>query len=862
MATLAFAAAGAALGSSLLPAGLTLFGTTLTGAAIGAQFGALGGGLVDQALFGASGQSRSYEGPRLSELRVLGSTEGAAIPKAYGRARIGGQVIWASEIEEEATTEEAGGGGKGGFSGGAAQQTTYAYFSNFAVGLCEGEIAGISRIWTDGAELDQTNAVMRVYPGSESQLPDSLISAHAGSGLAPAYRGVAYVVFERLPLAAYGNRIPQLSFEVVRPLGKLGKLLKGVVMIPGSGEFAYATEAVTRKGEDGADVSENAHMLQAATDWDAALDQLSVDVPNVENVSLVTSWFGSDLRAGVCQIRPGVERLNKVTQPLTWSVAGQSRADAYVVSEIDGRPAYGGTPSDQSVVQAIADLKGRGIGVTLTPFILMDVPEGNALPNPYSPDGVQSPYPWRGRITIDPAAGVAGSPDQTASAAGQLASFVGTAQPGDFSLAGQTVNYAGPQEWSFRRFVLHHAFLALAAGGVDTFVIGTELRGLSTVRSGPSTYPFVSALVLLAADVKSVLGTGTNVTYAADWSEYFGHQPADGSGDVHFHLDSLWSSANIDAIGIDLYWALSDWRDTPGHADLPVARSIYDLDYLKGNLEGGEGYDWYYASASDREAQVRSPITDGAGKPWVFRYKDLRAWWSNEHYNRPGGVESAVPTTWVPGSKPVWFMEVGCPAVDKGANQPNVFYDPKSSESSLPYFGRDVRDDLIQRRYLRAIAEAYDASDPAHVPGLNPTSASYGGPMVDPSRIYAYAWDARPFPAFPADTETWSDGPNWQFGHWLNGRLSACPLDELVEQVLADLGDIPFDASELTGIVPGYVIDRIMPAREALQPLELAYFFDSIETSGQIMFRHRGGGASGVRLTEADAVEGARGAGL
>src|SRR5262245_58368010 len=63
-------------------------------------------------------------------------------------------------------------------------------------------------------------------------------------------------------------------------------------------------------------------------------------------------------------------------------------------------------------------------------------------------------------------------------------------------------------------------------------------------------------LVDLAADVKAILGPATKVTYSADWSEYFGHQPPDGSGDVYFHLDPLWSSADIDAIGIDVYWPL------------------------------------------------------------------------------------------------------------------------------------------------------------------------------------------------------------------------------------------------------------------------------------------------------------------
>ena len=64
-------------------------------------------------------------------------------------------------------------------------------------------------------------------------------------------------------------------------------------------------------------------------------------------------------------------------------------------------------------------------------------------------------------------------------------------------------------------------------------------------------------------------------------------------------------------------------------------------------------------------------------KPWVFRCKDLRAWWSNPHYDRPGGVERATPKAWVPKSKPIRFIELGCPAVDRGTNQPNVFLRPE-----------------------------------------------------------------------------------------------------------------------------------------------------------------------------------------
>ncbi len=860
MATLALAAAGAAAGSALLPAGIGVFGATISGATIGAQVGALAGSFVDNALFGSSGSSRSVEGPRLNDLHVTASTEGAHIPRLYGRARLGGQLIWASDIEEEIikTSQPSGGGkGIGGASAGSGstEVTEYRYYANFAVGLCEGIITRLGRAWADGNELDLSQLDYRLYRGRETQAADSLIVAHMGADRAPAYRGLAYIVFERLALANFGNRIPQLSFEVYRNIEAGDGDIKGIVLIPGSGEFVYANDPVRKTIAEGVSQAINVHTLQASTDWDASMAQMAGALPNLGSVSLVVSWFGTDLRAGNCQIKPGVETADAETEPQTWSVNGVQRAQAYVVSQREGRPAYGGTPSDQTVIAAIRDLSQRGLDVTLTPFVLMDVPDGNTLPDPYG-GASQAIYPWRGRITCHPAPGQPGSPDKTAAAAAQVAAFVGTANPAHFTLDGDRVVYAGPNEWSYRRMVLHQAYLAKAAGGVDGFLIGTELRGLTWVRSSPAAYPFVAALVALAADVKSVLGPGVKVSYAADWTEYFGHQPQDGSGDVYFHLDPLWASASIDAIGIDMYWPLADWRDGRSHRDYQDGwRSIYDLDYLKSNVQGGEGYDWYYASPAARDAQSRTPITDGQGKPWVFRYKDIKSWWLNQHYNRPGGIESGTATAWVPQSKPFWFMEVGCPAADKGANQPNVFVDPKSSESAFPYYSNEVRDDLIQRRYIKAFLYAFDWTKPGYVAGANPISNVTGARMVDLSRSHVYCWDARPYPAFPQQRDVWGDGENWEFGHWLNGRLASAPLAELVARILADYDFDLGETSTLYGTVPGYVIDRIMPLRDALQPLELAYFFDSLESEGKIRFRHRGFAQPVLTVTDDTAVE-------
>ncbi len=138
----------------------------------------------------------------------------------------------------------------------------------------------------------------------------------------------------------------------------------------------------------------------------------------------------------------------------------------------------------------------------------MDVPPGNTLPNPYSDNAAetgQPAFPWRGRITCSPAADYAGAVDKTATAAAQVSALFGAATPASFSVSGQSVSWTGTSgDWGLRRMVLHYAHLCAAAGGVDAFLIGTEMPGLTTIRSGASTYPAVQAYRDLLADVRSI----------------------------------------------------------------------------------------------------------------------------------------------------------------------------------------------------------------------------------------------------------------------------------------------------------------------------------------------------------------------
>jgi len=584
-------------------------------------------------------------------------------------------------------------------------------------------------------------------------------------------------------------------------------MIAGVDLIPGSGEFVYATEPIEDVSIPGRGRTVNVNNLSGQADVKTALDQLQSALPQCRSVSIVASWFGNDLRCGQCEIRPGVETRDMKSAPDDWAAGGQSRSNAFLISRRDGKPVYGGTPSDKSLKDLIAELKARNFKVSFYPFVLMDIESEKG----------QSDFPWRGRISAD----LSGD-DRSADAAAQVDNFFGNCVPADFTPSGDGVQYSGPNEHSFRRMILHYASLCKAAGGVDSFIIGSEMRGLTTVRGPELSYPAVSKFKQLAADVRSIVGAQTRLTYAADWSEYFGHHK---DGNTIFHLDPLWSDSNIDAVGIDAYFPLSDRRDSDAIDDL-------NFENLAASVEGEEGYDWYYESAQNRDAKLRTPITDGAyNKPWVFRNKDIRNWWSRPHYNRINGIEENAPTDWVPQSKPVWLTEVGCPAVDKGANQPNVFYDPKSSESFLPYYSSGNRSDIAQRDYLQTLIGYWQAEA-----GNNPISDIYGGPMIDPGNIHVWAWDARPYPDFPVRRDIWSDGPNWERGHWITGRVGVSLLADVVHEIASASGAAAIDVSGLTGMVSGYALDRPMSPRAAIEPLAQAYGFTGIETPAGLKF--------------------------
>lgn len=223
---------------------LTAVGTVL-GGPIGAAIGAIAGQVIDQnVLFKPGGR----QGPRLTELAVQTSSYGTPIPQLFGAMRVAGTVIWSTDLIE---SKKKSSGGKG-----QPSVTNFSYAASFAVLLSARAITDIGRIWADGKLLRgaggdwKASTGFRVHQGGEDQLPDPLIAAAEGAGLAPAHRGYAYVVFEMLQLADYGNRIPSLTFEVIADPGPValgmiagvisdGRIDGGALTMPVTGFSAY-----------------------------------------------------------------------------------------------------------------------------------------------------------------------------------------------------------------------------------------------------------------------------------------------------------------------------------------------------------------------------------------------------------------------------------------------------------------------------------------------------------------------------------------------------------------------------------------------------------------------------------------------
>lgn len=180
---------------------------TAIGGPLGGAIGGLLGSQIDHAIIGGGRR----EGPRLKELGVSTSSYGSPIPRHHGRIRTPGTIVWSTDLVER---KETSGGGKG-----RPSVTSYSYSVSFAVALSSRPIVGLGRVWADGNLLRgaagdlKAGGELRLYTGHGDQPLDPLMAS--AEPTCPAFRGLAYCIFESLDLGDFGNRIPALTFEVI-----------------------------------------------------------------------------------------------------------------------------------------------------------------------------------------------------------------------------------------------------------------------------------------------------------------------------------------------------------------------------------------------------------------------------------------------------------------------------------------------------------------------------------------------------------------------------------------------------------------------------------------------------------------------
>ena len=684
----------------------------------------------------------------LRDMSLQTSTYNKIIPEVFGEVRLAGNIIWASKITKttiyhpQKTTKH----------GTQTAYTEYLMRGSFAIAICKGVVDEIKNIYADEEPLNEKSYNIAKYYGTDTQMADPTMQSYLGTDI-PAFRDLCYIVFKDFPMEEFNYRIPNLTFDVVRKKeirekNDMESLVTAINIIPGSGEFVYDTETQNQLNgnwlngvffETSKATVLNNHSSTEYTNSVDSLNDLQLTFPNLEWVSVVVSWFCDNLNCASATIYPACEAYGKITKPDLWEVAGLTRGNARSVGvDKDGNLRYGGTPSDESIVRYVEEIKKRGLKVCLYPMLMVDVDQ----------------KPWRGHIT---------------GSAESISNFF-TKQNG------------------YNNYIKH--YVNLLKDNIDAVIIASEMKGLTKVKGADGNYPAVDELCNLSSTIKTIVNSNTKVIYAADWSEY--HHNDEGV----YNLDKLWAHKDIDCIGIDAYFPLTDSAET-----------IYDVKEIEKGWRSGEGWDYYYA---DEERTKKEPLS----AEWAW--KNVEFFWSNYHYKDDG-----TTTEWIPKSKKIWFTEYGFPSVDCATNQPNVFYSQGSYDSSFPRYSNGSVDFKIQRVAITATENAWANSE-----------------CVE--QKFLYTWDARPYPYFPNLSSVWGDAPCWKYGHFMNGKSGTATVANIINYLCEKLGlqEGDFDTSLIKNeLIDGYIMNNKKSVLNHLKILSTAFNFDAYIENGKICFK-------------------------
>lgn len=250
------------------------------GFVVGAYFGYPQLGYMIGSALGAAVDPEKIDGPRLRDAQAQTAIDGIPISFGYGTFPTSGNIIWTGPLVEVRKNVKQGKG-----SGPVVRE--YHYLRSYAIGVCEGPIAGFLLIRRNGkvvydarttteiqneyldaggtlANMINHVATLRAasakfidrvtfYSGDETQLADPTIEAHEGVGNVAAFRGLSYIVVEEDDLTDFGGAIPQYEFVVtyagtVQPTQDPKWWLVGQHASGNQNKIYYSDDAITWDG--------------------------------------------------------------------------------------------------------------------------------------------------------------------------------------------------------------------------------------------------------------------------------------------------------------------------------------------------------------------------------------------------------------------------------------------------------------------------------------------------------------------------------------------------------------------------------------------------------------------------------------
>ena len=380
-------------------------------------------------------------------------------------------------------------------------------------------------------------------------------------------------------------------------------------------------------------------------------------------------------------------------------INGQGEANLnkdLMLPRIDGTPLYGGTAADQSLINGCNYVMDKGYEFMHYTFV----------------EVVESTYrkPWRGIIEVETAAKI-----------------------NDLMA-------------DFMEMNTHYAQLYVDNNTKPTrFILGSEFSVIDQFKdynsggefedqNGKFDFLTVNWWNDIYRAVKQIfVNNGWEdviVGYAPNWSEYHGFY--DEFGNHWRHYDTMYELH--DEIMIDNYIGIIE------------EYSLDYEDYFNG-WTSGRGWDYSvkdYEGWKNYEEDTTYKLTENEKD---YAIKRFEYWRTHKHYHHTNNGN--IPTVYTPGSKEIFFAEVGCSSLDAGATEPNIFYDPNSSQGNLPRDTHETVSNTTQYLYYKSLI--------ANIENGNLNISGYNMWNIDPrGKIGLFS-----------GYDYYVDFPRYSKGHWI-----------------------------------------------------------------------------------------------